>query len=155
MSYEDQVAVEQVLAIDREASIKDALLNRKPLPQPECTLYSEIPGEIRTRIFALALREFEDKSEPYRPNRVYYRPGCHYHTKVGTFSPTLGLEFQEAVVSPNPILVTIQAIGSQLQALDRWRRPDMCRCLSTSLHGISSKTQGCCKRVNSSTRKHE
>jgi hypothetical protein len=101
ISHEDQVAMEHVIESDAEALMKDRLLSTEPLPQSECMLYSKIPGEIRTRIFALTLREFEDKSKPYRPNRVYYRPGFHYHTKQDTrLLQTCRLVYQEARMMP-------------------------------------------------------
>lgn len=56
------------LEFDSEALIKDRLLNLEPLQQTKFVLYSKMPAEIRTRIFNLALREFEDKSKPHYPN---------------------------------------------------------------------------------------
>lgn len=101
MSHEDQIAIEYIIASDAEALMKDRLLNTEPLHQTQCMLYSKIPSEIRTRIFALTLREFEDKSKPYHQNRVYYRPGFHYHTKQDTRLLQTGRRiYQEARMMP-------------------------------------------------------
>ena len=42
--------------------------------QAQSTLFSVLPGEIRDRIFAFALAEFEDKSVTYDSNTCYRRP---------------------------------------------------------------------------------
>ena len=101
VSCGDQLATEQVLQPDARLHLKSDLLMVVPLPQVKSPLYCKISGEIRTRIFMLALREFEDKTKPYRPNRVYYRPGFHYHTKQDTrLLQTCRLVYQEARMMP-------------------------------------------------------
>ena len=101
MPHGDQLAIEQVPKPDTRLPLKIDFLMGVPLRQSKCPFYSKIPGEIRTRIFMLALREFEDKSKPYRPNRVYYRPGFHYHTKQDTrLLQTCRLIYQEARMMP-------------------------------------------------------
>ena len=50
--------------------------------QSDCVLYSKLPSEIRTRIFEYAVASTDDHTKPYLPDRVYYRPGSHYHQKT-------------------------------------------------------------------------
>lgn len=91
----------QVVEIDLEALNKDRLLNMEPVQQAECMLYNKIPAEIRTRIFNLTLREFEDKPKPYHSNRVYCRPGYNYHIKQDTrLLQTCRIIYQEARMMP-------------------------------------------------------
>ncbi len=52
--------------------------------QSECVLYSKLPPEIRLRIFELATASTDDTTKPYMFDRVYYRPGYHYHQKTDT-----------------------------------------------------------------------
>jgi hypothetical protein len=47
--------------------------------QSQCIFYSKFPSEIRTSIFEYAMASTDDTSRPYYPDRVYYRPGYHYH----------------------------------------------------------------------------
>jgi hypothetical protein len=100
MSQEEPFAWAREVDSEAEALTKDKLLNAEPLQQ-DCMLYSKIPAEIRIRIFRFALREFEDKLKPYEPNRVYYRPGYHYHIKQCTeLLQTCRLIYQEARTIP-------------------------------------------------------
>ncbi|KIW12115.1 hypothetical protein PV08_09389 [Exophiala spinifera] len=45
-------------------------------------LFTKLPAETRVEIFSLALKAEVDTSKPYRPDRFFYRPGYHYHTKI-------------------------------------------------------------------------
>ena len=49
-----------------------------PNPQQESPLFARIPGEIRDRIFDLALTAYPGKQEPFEKNAYYYRPGFRY-----------------------------------------------------------------------------
>jgi hypothetical protein len=87
--------------VDAEASLKERPYKTEPIAQPQCPLYSKLPGDIHSYTFKLALREFEDKSKPYRLNRVYHPPFYQYHTKQDTILlQTCRFIYQEARMMP-------------------------------------------------------
>jgi hypothetical protein len=91
----------QVYHTHPEAFVEASLQNVQPLPQEQCPLYSKLSAELRSLVFSFTLQEFEDKSKPYRPNRLYYRPGHHYHTNHDTkLVQTCRLIYQEARMIP-------------------------------------------------------
>ncbi|KIX09681.1 uncharacterized protein Z518_00762 [Rhinocladiella mackenziei CBS 650.93] len=50
--------------------------------QEESRLFSMLPAEIRASVFELALTCDDNLSKPYRADRIYHRPGYHYHQKI-------------------------------------------------------------------------
>lgn len=50
--------------------------------QTECVFFTLFPVEIRTRIFEYALTSDANPMKAYLPDRVYYRPGHHFHPKT-------------------------------------------------------------------------
>ena len=52
------------------------------LAQSECLLLNKLPPEVTLRIFQYVLTTNDDPTQPYLPDRIYYRPGYNYHQKT-------------------------------------------------------------------------
>ena len=69
--------------------------------QSKSLLFSKLPLEIRLRIFEYAVVSVDDLTKPYIFDRVYYRPGYHYHQKTEiTLLLTCKRIFEEARFMP-------------------------------------------------------
>ena len=69
--------------------------------QQQCLLYSEIPSEIRTRIFELACTASDDLEKLYGTDRVYYRPDykCRQNANIALLQ-TCKQIFEETRLMP-------------------------------------------------------
>lgn len=69
--------------------------------QPDCILFTRLPGEIRATIFEYVLAPGPNLQEPYPADRVYHRPDMQHHPKTDiALLLTCKLIFREARLMP-------------------------------------------------------
>ena len=107
-------------------------------PQKESPLFGRIPGEIRDRIFDLALTAYYGKLKPFEKNAYHYRPGFRYaDRKFDTaLLRTCRRIYQEAHLVPfqNYERVEWHARGPSRSDIKNFTQDNFNDLLLTSLH---------------------